>query len=491
MGTSARHQDTHRIWKDISKEQWELLWSGETALHRYCAALWAVGHKTVNLLPDMTTVQTPHIMCVTGADVQRHTVKVPSTKGLPPVARQTIEQYLKRLVDWANLLANKSPQENDQSWTSSTEFLTWQGTQLTKSTPSQDIGRQIQNLIHEPSETILLEELEDIKHTMIQDTPLSWLIETLTEELWNEEQFQGGDISIHWVSGLQTVWHHLTSHIKQDRRATGNTIRSWRISLTSDNNTNSNGSICPICQIRHIATCSTCYRPKCGIKSCKASKDPCPTCQEINTPTPDTLEIDIPSVNLHVKGLDFVERISGVRSNLRRTEMEDENTDPQTDPDIQFQVRVKGWSDLKQQTRAKTLLTLSDEKMVKSLQHHRDIILIPRSWWLDLHNTLGQEEPGWWYTVSNEMWYQGCSTCKNRIGKDHQDADRCPECPLKVSKRKKPGSKKNQGKNQKGLLDQASNSPQRSERIHNYAESPDDLMDEDLEEAPDNDSVDM
>jgi hypothetical protein len=84
-------------------------------------------------------------------------------------ARQTIEQYLK-LVDWASLLANKGPQEND-----------------------------------EPSEAILLEELEDIKHTMSQGTPLSWLIETLTEELWNEEQFQGGDTSIHLLPGLQTV----------------------------------------------------------------------------------------------------------------------------------------------------------------------------------------------------------------------------------------------------------------------------------------------
>ena len=140
--------------------------------------------------------------------------------------------------------------------------------------------------------------------------------------------------------------------------------------------------------------------------------------------TPDTLEIDIPSANLHVKGLYFVERISGVGSNPRRTEMEDENTDPQTDPNIRFQVVVRGWSDLKQQTRAKTLLALPDEKMVKSLQNHRDILLIPRYWWPDLYNTLGPEEPGWWYTVSSEMWYQGCSSCRNRIAKDHQDADR-------------------------------------------------------------------
>ena len=178
---------------------------------------------------------------------------------------------------------------------------------------------------------------------MGQDTPLSWLIEILTEELWNEEQFQGGDLPVQCMSGLQTVWHHLTAHIKQDRKATGNTIRAWRISLTSDNNANENG--CPICLTRHMATCSTCYRPKCGRDFCKASNDPCPTCQEINTPTPDTREIDIPSVNLHVMGLDFVERISGVRMIPRSTEMEDENTDPQTDPDIQFQVRVKGWSD--------------------------------------------------------------------------------------------------------------------------------------------------
>jgi hypothetical protein len=211
MDTSTRHQDTHRIWKDISKEQWELLWSGETTLPIYGAALWAAGHKTVNLLPDMTTVQTPHIMCITGADAQRNTAKVPSTKGIPLAARRTIKQYLK-LVDWASLLANTIPQENDQSWTSSTEFLTCQKTQLT---PSQDIVRQIQNLIQEPTETALLEDLDDIKHTMGQDTPLSWLIETLTEELWNEEQFQGGDLPIQCMSGLQIVWHHLTATGRQ------------------------------------------------------------------------------------------------------------------------------------------------------------------------------------------------------------------------------------------------------------------------------------
>jgi hypothetical protein len=45
------------------------------------------------------------------------------------------------------------------------------------------------------------------------------------------------------------------------------------------------------------------------------------------------MEIDIPSANLHVIGLDFVERISGVRMIPRSTETGDENTDPRTNQD--------------------------------------------------------------------------------------------------------------------------------------------------------------
>ena len=50
--------------------------------------------------------------------------------------------------------------------------------------------------------------------------------------------------------------------------------------------------------------------------------------------------------------------------------MEDEDTDPQMDPNIRFQVVVRGWSNKNQQTRATTLLTLSNGTMVKSLQTH-------------------------------------------------------------------------------------------------------------------------
>ena len=126
--------------------------------------------------------------------------------------------------------------------------------------------------------------------------------------------------------------------------------------------------------------------------------------------------------------------------------------------------------------------------MVTSLQHHQDILLIPRDWWPALQGTLGPEEPGWWYTVSSEMWYQGCSSCKNRIGKDHQDAERCPECPAKIKKRKNPGSKKTQDK-KKGRSERANDRPSRSGPPPNYAEPSDDpITDEDLEEEAGKDS---
>jgi hypothetical protein len=70
-----------------------------------------------------------------------------------------------------------------------------------------------------------------------------------------------------------------------------------------------------------------------------------------NTSIPTTPGIDIPSDNLHVKDLLFVELITGM-----------------------------GWSNENQETRVQALLTLSVDKMVKSLQHRQDIILIPRHW---------------------------------------------------------------------------------------------------------------
>ena len=198
-----------------------------------------------------------------------------------------------------------------------------------------------------------------------------------------------------------------------------------------------------------MTTCNTCYHPRCGYTRCKASRTPCPTCQQTNTSTPATPGTDIPSANLHQRGLHFVESITGMGSIPKRAEMDHEDTDSQTDPNIRFQMVVRGRSNKNQQTRAQALLTLSVDKMVKSLQHQQDIILIPRDWWPSLQDTLGPEEPGWWYTVSSDMWYQGCRSCKKRLGKDHQDAKRCPKCPGKISKRKNSVLKKTQVKSKR------------------------------------------
>ena len=63
-------------------------------------------------------------------------------------------------------LKNTRPQDNLK------QRVTWQERQHSGPTPSIETERLIQDLIHEPSEDILLEELEDIKHTLSHDTPL-------------------------------------------------------------------------------------------------------------------------------------------------------------------------------------------------------------------------------------------------------------------------------------------------------------------------------
>jgi hypothetical protein len=68
-------------------------------------------------------------------------------------------------------------------------------------------------------------------------------------------------------------------------------------------------------------------------------------------------------------------------SNPESSGMDLEETDPQTDPNIRFRVAVRGWSNNNHQTRALSLLVLSNRWMIKSLQNQQDILLIPREWW--------------------------------------------------------------------------------------------------------------
>ncbi len=61
-----------------------------------------------------------------------------------------------------------------------------------KAPPSPEAGELIRNLIYEPPSPILMEGLEEVKGLLKERTPISWLQETLEEELWEEEQFQQG-----------------------------------------------------------------------------------------------------------------------------------------------------------------------------------------------------------------------------------------------------------------------------------------------------------
>ena len=102
-----------------------------------------------------------------------------------------------------------------------------------------------------------------------------------------------------------------------------------------------------------------------------------------------------------------------------------------------------------------------------------------------MQNTLGSEEPGWWYTVSDDIYFQECRTCKNRLGNDHHDAKRWPQCPAKSSKRKNSDSKKNQGDRQMARPGPTRDRASRPRMDRNYTEpdSDDANMEEDSDDA--------
>ncbi len=106
-----------------------------------------------------------------------------------------------------------------------------------------------------------------------------------------------------------------------------------------------------------------------------------------------------------------------------------------------------------------------------------------------MQDTFRPEEPGWWYTVSIDMWYQGYRSYKKRLGKDHQDAKRCPKCPGKISKRKNSGPKKTQIKSKRVCSESTIDRDLRSGLNHNYDEQ--DSDDSNMEEGSEEDSDEM
>ena len=91
-------------------------------------------------------------------------------------------------------------------------------------------------------------------------------------------------------------------------------------------------------------------------------------------------------------------------------------------------------------------------------------------------------EPGWWYTVSDVIYFQECHTCEKRLGKDHQDTTQCPKYPEKINKRKNSDSKKTQGNNQRVCTGSVRDRVLKPRQDRDYTEPGSD--DTDMEEDP-------
>ena len=111
------------------------------------------------------------------------------------------------------------------NWSTSPEMVEWQGKQSTTPAPSTHTSQLIIDLLHEPSEDALMEELDSIKKILDPKTSISWLKEILSLELWEEEFFQGGDVPL--PPGLQMLWKQLTHHLGHHYQKPEVTIRVW------------------------------------------------------------------------------------------------------------------------------------------------------------------------------------------------------------------------------------------------------------------------
>ena len=92
--------------------------------------------------------------------------------------------------------------------------------------------------------------------------------------------------------------------------------------------------------------------------------------------------------------------------------------------------------------------------MTATLRDKKDIILIPRDWWLDKAESLEPEDLGWWYTVTKAVKFRECKVCQRRRGDDldeesrvthNRDCKGCDETFRELTK-KKQGGKRTTGK---------------------------------------------
>ena len=449
MGRSA--QNAGPPWSDLSRHQWQLLWQGETLWKQYGEHIWDAGHKTVVLFRGASKTPLHPTLRMAGDGIQTHHARVPKVKRVPASARDIIQDYL-NMVDWRHI-QTECPQGGTEDWYTSPSFIQWQEQQTTKDVPAPEVGELVRSLIYEPPGQSLTEGLEEIKGLLKEGTPISWLRETLEEELWEEEQFQQGHTPP--PPGLQGVWDQLSPLLQgQHQPASGRTIRDWRLSLTP------RGERCS-CLCLLMATCLGCGAPRCGMRTCDAFCRPCGTCQTAPKVVPEPIQrgtkrkknmiMQPVSLNLHAVGLHFVEYITGIEEiPVVDPELSEEEEQPLTD--IRFRVAVRGWDNTTHRSRAHTLLSKTDKQMVTALRNDRDIILIPRNWWPDKTGSLEPEDRGWWYTVTEPVKFRVCEVCTDRRGDDLDKETRamhskeCKGCADMLQEPTKRSKKRTEGK---------------------------------------------
>jgi len=105
--------------------------------------LWIAGHKTVDLYHNLSAAEVSRIMLLVGDSRQTFTVRVPHVLHLPESARKLLETYLQ--------LAAKQP---------------------LPTAPPAHTSQLIIDLLYEPSEVVLMEELDSIKKILDPKTPI-------------------------------------------------------------------------------------------------------------------------------------------------------------------------------------------------------------------------------------------------------------------------------------------------------------------------------
>jgi hypothetical protein len=147
---------------DISKEQWDLLWSGEATLKKHGETLWTAGHKTVDFYQNLSVVEVQRIMLLGSDSRETLTDRVPHVLHLPESVRKLLETYL-HLADWNQLRRLGEDHKKPINWETSPEIVECQTKQPLPTNPPTHTSQLIIDLLHEPSEVVLMEELDSIK----------------------------------------------------------------------------------------------------------------------------------------------------------------------------------------------------------------------------------------------------------------------------------------------------------------------------------------